>query len=32
LKEAIIRKFGGEFYSTLHQIAVEHFEEEKSKK
>lgn len=32
LKEAIIRKFGDEFYSTLHQIAVEHFEEEKSRK
>jgi hypothetical protein len=32
LKEAIVRKFGNEFYSTLHQIAVEHFEEEKSKK
>jgi len=32
LKEAIIRKFGAEFYTTLHQIAVEHFEEEKSRK
>lgn len=32
LKEAIVRKFGIEFYSTLHQIAVEHFEEEKSGK
>lgn len=32
LKEAIVRKFGNEFYSTLHQIAVEHFEEEKSRK
>jgi hypothetical protein len=32
LKEAIVRKFGNEFYSTLHQIAVEHFEEEKSGK
>lgn len=32
LKEAIIRKFGSEFYTTLHQIAVEHFEEEKSRK
>jgi hypothetical protein len=32
LKEAIVRKFGNEFYSTLHQIAVEHFDEEKSKK
>jgi hypothetical protein len=29
LKEAIVRKFGNEFYNTLHQIAVEHFEEEK---
>jgi len=32
LKDAIVRKFGTEFYSTLHQIAVEHFEEEKSRK
>jgi hypothetical protein len=32
LKEAIVRKFGIEFYTTLHQIAVEHFEEEKSRK
>lgn len=32
LKEAIVRKFGDEFYSTLHQIAVEHFEEEKPRK
>jgi hypothetical protein len=32
LKEAIIRKFGIEFYNTLHQIAIEHFEEEKSRK
>jgi hypothetical protein len=32
LKEAIVRKFGTEFYTTLHQIAVEHFEEEKSRK
>jgi len=32
LKEAIIRKFGTVFYTTLHQIAVEHFEEEKSRK
>lgn len=31
LKEAIIRKFGVDFYNTLHQIAVEHFEEEKIK-
>ena len=28
LKEAIIRKFGNEFYTTLHQIAVEHFDSE----
>jgi hypothetical protein len=27
LKEAIIRKFGSDFYSALHQIAGEHFEE-----
>ena len=32
LKEAIVRKFGMEFYTTLHQIAVEHFEETKSGK
>lgn len=32
LKEALVRKFGNEFYDTLHQIAVEHFEEEKSVK
>lgn len=32
LKEAIVRKFGNEFYNTLHQVAVEHFEEEKSRK
>jgi len=32
LKEAIVRKFGSVFYTTLHQIAVEHFEEEKSRK
>lgn len=32
LKEAIVRKFGNEFYCTLHQIAIEHFEEEKSRK
>ena len=32
LKDAIVRKFGTEFYDTLHQIAVEHFEEEKSRK
>lgn len=27
LKEPIIRKFGQEFYNTLDQIAIEHFEE-----
>jgi len=32
LKEALVRKFGTEFYDTLHQIAVEHFEEENQKK
>jgi hypothetical protein len=32
LKEAIVRKFGEEFYTTLHQIAVEHFDEEKPRK
>lgn len=32
LKEAIVRKFGEEFYTVLHQVAVEHFKEEKSGK
>jgi hypothetical protein len=32
LKEAIIRKFGMEFYDTLHQIVAEHFQEEKLRK
>ncbi|HTM93764.1 MAG TPA: DUF3109 family protein [Flavisolibacter sp.] len=32
LKEAIIRKFGNEFYNTLHQIGIEHFEAKKSGK
>jgi hypothetical protein len=32
LKEAIVRKFGEEFYAALHQVAVEHFQEEKSRK
>jgi len=32
LKEAIVRKFGNEFYDALHQVAVEHFQEEKSGK
>ena len=31
LKEPIVRKFGDEFYDALHQIAIEHFEEEKAK-
>lgn len=31
LKEAIIRKFGDDFYNALHQVAVEHFDEEKKK-
>lgn len=26
LKEALVRKFGTEFYDTLHQLAVEHFD------
>ena len=29
LKEAIERKFGSVFYETLHQIAIEHFDEVK---
>ena len=32
LKEALVRKFGTDFYDALHQIAVEHFEEENPKK
>ncbi|MGZ8538526.1 MAG: DUF3109 family protein [Flavisolibacter sp.] len=32
LKDALVRKFGTDFYDALHQIAVEHFEEENSKK
>ena len=32
LKEAIVRKFGEGFYETLHQVAIEHFEEGKKKK
>jgi hypothetical protein len=33
LKDAITRKFGADFYEALHQIAIEHFEEEgKTKK
>lgn len=31
LKEAITRKFGADFYDALHQVAVEHFEEEQKK-
>ncbi|MBD0378181.1 MAG: DUF3109 family protein, partial [Flavisolibacter sp.] len=31
LKDAIIRKFGTEFYNTLHQIATEHTPQEKAK-
>jgi len=31
LKEAIERKFGTEFYDTLHQAAVEHFDEKSEK-
>ena len=32
LKEAIIRKFGEEFYNTLHQIAVDYYEAKQSVK
>jgi hypothetical protein len=31
LQEAITRKFGDEFYQTLHQIAIDHFEVVKKK-
>jgi len=31
LKEAIIRKFGADFYEALHQVAIEHFDEAKTK-
>lgn len=31
LKEAVVRKFGTDFYNALHQVAVEHFEEEQKK-
>ncbi len=31
LKEAIERKFGSGFYSTLHQVAIEHFDEKQNK-
>jgi hypothetical protein len=32
LKEALVRKFGLEFYDTLHQLAVEHFDAAPEKK
>jgi hypothetical protein len=32
LKEAIVRKFGNDFYDALHQVAVEHFDEEGKKR
>jgi len=32
LKESIIRKFGEEFYNTLHQVALEHFDKNTTKK
>ncbi|MEO6070787.1 MAG: DUF3109 family protein [Chitinophagaceae bacterium] len=32
LKESLIRKFGKEFYDTLHQIALEYFERNATKK
>jgi hypothetical protein len=32
LKDALVRKFGADFYEALHQVAVEHFEEGKQKK
>ncbi len=31
LKESLVRKFGEEFYSTLHQVAVDHYEVEGKK-
>lgn len=31
LKEALIRKFGEDFYDALHQVALEYFEEEHKK-
>ncbi|MEJ7911622.1 MAG: DUF3109 family protein [Chitinophagaceae bacterium] len=30
LKEALERRFGAAFYETLHQVAIEHFDEKKS--
>lgn len=32
LKEAIVRKFGDDFYNALHQVAIEHFDEAGKKK
>jgi hypothetical protein len=32
LKDALVRKFGNDFYDALHQVAVEHFDEEGKKK
>jgi hypothetical protein len=32
LREALERKFGSEFYETLHQVAIEHFEKKERKK
>ena len=32
LKEAIVRKFGNDFYEALHQVAVEHFDQQDKKK
>ncbi len=32
LKEAIIRKFGAEFFNALHQVAVNHYPEKEKKK
>jgi len=31
LKEALERRFGTEFYETLHQVAIKHFDEKKPK-
>ena len=32
LKEALIRKFGADFYEALHQVALDHFEAGKMKR
>lgn len=32
LKEALIRKFGEDFYNALHQVALEHFDDDQTKK